>query len=259
MMTPPPFVAALGTAIALTITAPAIAQTPGRLSDMVGARAGQAEGELQRRGYQATERSEAMGDGRLTYWRRGDECVAILTRDGRYASINQAGPSECGSSDTSSGQAQAFSPPEFGYGASYDRDGYREHFALLCYGEAQRLESQQRTGYEWDGEKNRYVPREGFDWSRQAHDSSVTIEIDGTRGRIRPAENMVPPLHGSNDDGWYELSNLSVSRDTIQARFRFNGLNRPDITIDRRVGHIQITGQTPFSGTCQPLDSDRRF
>lgn len=88
--------AALSGVLAFTGAAPALAQTPGRLSDLVGARAGQSEGELGRRGYQATDRSEVVGDGRLTYWRRGDECVAILTRDGRYASINQAGRSECG-------------------------------------------------------------------------------------------------------------------------------------------------------------------
>ena len=90
-------VTGLSTALALASVAPAAAQTPGRLSDLVGARAGQAEGELGRRGYQVTDRSEVVGDGRLTYWRRGDECVAIMTRDGRYQSINQAGRSECGS------------------------------------------------------------------------------------------------------------------------------------------------------------------
>lgn len=86
----------LSTVLAATAVLPAAAQTPGRLSDLVGARAGQSEGELIRRGYEATGRNEVVGDGRLTYWRRGDECVAIMTRDGRYASINQAGRSECG-------------------------------------------------------------------------------------------------------------------------------------------------------------------
>lgn len=90
-------------ALVLTLAAtPVLAQTPSRLSDLVGARAGQAEGELQRRGYQATDRSEVVGDGRMTYWRRGDECVSIMTRDGRYQSINQAGRTECGGRSSSS-------------------------------------------------------------------------------------------------------------------------------------------------------------
>lgn len=96
---------ALSALIAATAPAAALAQTPSRLSDLVGARAGQSEGELGRRGYQATDRSEVVGDGRMTYWRRGDDCVAIMTRDGRYASINQAGASECGSSGGGSGSS----------------------------------------------------------------------------------------------------------------------------------------------------------
>jgi hypothetical protein len=48
-----------------------------------------------------------MGDGLITYWRRGDECVAIMTSDGRYQSINQAGRSECGSSSSSGSNAAA--------------------------------------------------------------------------------------------------------------------------------------------------------
>ena len=98
---------ALSGVLTLATVAPALAQTPGRLSDLVGARAGQSEGELGRRGYQATDRSEVVGDGRLTYWRRGDECVAIMTRDGRYASINQAGRSECGSGGSDHSNAGA--------------------------------------------------------------------------------------------------------------------------------------------------------
>lgn len=81
---------------------PVLAQTPSRLNDLVGARAGQSEAELQRRGYQATDRGEVVGDGRLSYWRRGDECVSIMTRDGRYESINQAGRDECGGRSSSS-------------------------------------------------------------------------------------------------------------------------------------------------------------
>lgn len=97
----------LAGALALGSASHAAAQTPGRLSDLVGARAGQSEAELTRRGYQATGRSEVVGDGRLTYWKRGDECVAIMTRDGRYASINQAGRSECGGGGSDNSNAGA--------------------------------------------------------------------------------------------------------------------------------------------------------
>lgn len=90
----------IASALAL-VAGPVLAQTPPALNDLVGARSGQAEAEVQRRGYQATDRSETVGDGRMTYWRRGNDCVSILTRDGRYESINQAGRAECGGGSSS--------------------------------------------------------------------------------------------------------------------------------------------------------------
>lgn len=93
--------------MALVSSGSSFAQTPDVLRDLVGARAGQAEGALQSRGYQATDRSEVVGDGRLTYWRKGDDCISIMTRDGRYASINQAGRGECGGSGSSGSNATA--------------------------------------------------------------------------------------------------------------------------------------------------------
>lgn len=99
--------AAIGCLMSLATAGSAFAQTPNALRDLVGARAGQAESELQSRGYSATDRSEVVGDGRMTYWRRGDDCVSIMTRDGRYVSINQAGRSECGRSSGSGSDAAA--------------------------------------------------------------------------------------------------------------------------------------------------------
>lgn len=96
----------IATGMAL-VAGPVLAQTPQSLSDLVGARAGQADAEVQRRGYQATDRSETFGDGRMTYWRRGNDCVSIMTRNGRYDSINQAGRAECGGGGSSSSNAGA--------------------------------------------------------------------------------------------------------------------------------------------------------
>ena len=129
-----PLACALST-LMLASALPAAAQTPSALRDMVGARAGQAEGELSRRGYQATDRSEVVGDGRMTYWRNGNDCVAIVTRDGRYASINQAGRSECGSggSDRSNATAIAAGVAIVGLAAaiaahnSHHRDADADH------------------------------------------------------------------------------------------------------------------------------------
>lgn len=245
--------------IALVAAGPALAQsTPSDLRDLVGARGSSGESALQSRGYVSS--GGAVGDDRTwSYWWNPQQntCVTVATRGGRYDSIVSSTPADCGRD--ARGGGGGYRPQEFGYGDSYDRGGYREHLALICYGEGRRSETRPDSGYQWDSDKNRYVPRSGYTWTQADYDTSVTIEIDGDQGRIRPARNMVPPLHGGDTDGWFDLSNLSVSRDFVRAGFRFSGLNKPTLTIDRRAGHIQIEGLTPFSGTCQPMDSDRRF
>lgn len=92
----------VGVAAALLIPAGlasrAVAQGTG-LEDMVGARAGQAEGELQRRGYVNTGGSK--GDDRsYTNWWNADrgQCVTIATMDGRYVSVTPTTAPDCGKS-----------------------------------------------------------------------------------------------------------------------------------------------------------------
>jgi hypothetical protein len=67
------------------------------LADLVGARAGQAEGELQRRGYTYATGSTS-GNAKYSSWfnRSSGRCVMIRTEDGRYQSIVQTSPVDCG-------------------------------------------------------------------------------------------------------------------------------------------------------------------
>ena len=67
------------------------------LADLVGARAGQAEGELGRRGY-VYAKGSTSGDSKYSSWynRSSGRCVMIRTADGRYQSIVQAPPFDCG-------------------------------------------------------------------------------------------------------------------------------------------------------------------
>ncbi|MEW5684019.1 MAG: hypothetical protein AB1942_03780 [Pseudomonadota bacterium] len=146
-------------------------------------------------------------------------------------------------------------PPSF----RPDRGAYREHIALICYGEGEKLTSQYRSGYQWDADKRRYVPKSGFELAPKDYDTSLTIQIDGETGSIRPARNMIPPIHADSDAGWYDIRNLSISRDTIRGQFKLNGANQPKLTIDRRSGHITLEGLTRFRGTCDPIDADRKF
>lgn len=64
--------------------------TVSTLSDLVGARAGQAENTVRERGYQFVK-----GAGGYTFWLEGktNYCVAIRTEEGRYQSITYAGNS----------------------------------------------------------------------------------------------------------------------------------------------------------------------
>ena len=67
------------------------------LADLVGAKAGQAEGELQRRGYSYATGSTS-GNAKYSSWynRSTGQCVMIRTEEGRYQSIVEASPVDCG-------------------------------------------------------------------------------------------------------------------------------------------------------------------
>ncbi|KSB91019.1 hypothetical protein AS593_12695 [Caulobacter vibrioides] len=69
--------------------APALAQIPSNLRDLVGARAAGGETELRARGYESDHVDEG-GSAKYGYWRRGDECGQVTTRDGRYLTIVEA-------------------------------------------------------------------------------------------------------------------------------------------------------------------------
>lgn len=80
---------------ATLVSSSAEAQRTG-LEDMVGARAGQAEGELMRRGFRNV-RGEKGDDRSYAYWWNADrrQCVTIATMDGRYSSITPTTAPDC--------------------------------------------------------------------------------------------------------------------------------------------------------------------
>lgn len=232
----------------------ALAQvTPSDVRDLTGARAAGGEAELASRGYVIVGGHTGKNSKSVYWWndRRG-VCLAVDTKEGRYHSLVTAPAADC-----RQGNHSGYTPAEFGYGQT--QDGYQEHIALICYGEGDHLTSQSKSGFEWDDKKKKYVPKSGFELTHEEYNTSVTVEIDGNRGRVRPAKNMLPPIHSSGSDGWYDIQNLSVSRDMIRGEFKLNGANRPKITIDRRAGRIMFDGLTKFNGSCTPLDADRKF
>lgn len=72
-------------------------ETARDLADLVGAKAGQAEGELERRGYSYATGSTS-GSAKYSSWfnRSTGRCVMIRTEEGRYQSIVQTNPTDCG-------------------------------------------------------------------------------------------------------------------------------------------------------------------
>ncbi|GFE76912.1 hypothetical protein [Novosphingobium sp. TCA1] len=85
-------VAALAALLAPSLTH---AQSTG-LEDMVGARAAQADAEIQRRGYRNVG-GEKGDDRSYAYWwsEARHQCVSIATKDGRFDSVMPTTPPDC--------------------------------------------------------------------------------------------------------------------------------------------------------------------
>ena len=94
--------AAAALAATSLIATPAYAYPASRLSDLEGARAAGAESELERRGftYIAGEKDRR---GSHTYWwhDKDDNCVHVVTNNGRYTSITDASRPDCHRSENS--------------------------------------------------------------------------------------------------------------------------------------------------------------
>lgn len=173
-------------AVALAFGSPLIpsvadAQSTG-LEDMVGARAGQAEMELQRRGY-TNVRSERGDDRAYTYWWNADrrQCVTIATMDGRYNSIQPTLPPDCRQSanlrpnPVYAGQPASRPRPGYEPDPGYGRPPYRPDGAqsvypgggpvvggrpvelgLVCFGDGSRDGLASGTTWTWNRDRDRY-------------------------------------------------------------------------------------------------------
>ena len=231
--------------------------TPRDLRDMVGARAGQAEGELGRRGYVWVD--VKTGDDRKwsTWWNAGTRtCVTIATMDGRYDSIVTSPAPDCRKSSRPSGWTPPPPPtarplPEPPVGRPVDGD---DNLTLICWGEGQKPGVSTRSGYVWNERRHRYEPYSTIDNTMQGFNSTIQVEFWGDGGRIRLAGKLVAPIHSGDRDGWWDLYNVRMGPDRITAQYRMNGLNKPRVDIDRRTGRIAIDGIEHFRGTCDQGD-----
>ncbi len=277
------------TALLLGAVLPAVAdaQSTG-LEDMVGARAGQGEMELQRRGY-VNVRGEQGDDRAYTYWWNADrrQCVSIATMEGRYNSVQPTTPPDCRKPanlrpNPNYGGPPAYRPrpdyepdPAYGRGpsglgggqANYPSagpvvDGRAVELGLVCFGDGSKTGFASGTTWNWNRSRDRYESGNYTETRREVFDASLTIQTWSGGGRIRLPKSLIPPINSRGDQGWWDLRDVSVGPDTIRASYRLNGLNKPRLTIDRRSGRITVEGISNygFRGTCDTIGHEpRRF
>jgi hypothetical protein len=251
---------------------PAAAQSTG-LEDMIGARAGQGELALARRGY--VNVGGARGDDRAYgYWWNAErqQCVSIATMDGRYAAIQPTLPPDCGKtaslrhpSPARDGSLSSAQEARRSGDAGADApvvDGRNVDLGLVCFGDGTRAGIASGTSWTWNREKKRYDPARYNETTTEMFDASLMVQTWTGGGRIRLPRALIPPLNSRGEDGWWALYDVATGPDVIRARYRLNGLNKPSLTIDRRTGRIIVegTGGYGFRGTCDMIGHEaRRF
>lgn len=236
--------------LALTASAaPAAAQAPPGLGDLVGARGSSGETQMEARGYTFIKTVTAR-EQKWSYWwgQSQGQCVQVATADGRYAAITTVPSQNCGASSAGG------DPPDLGAPRP-------PSLTLICYGEGRKPSVESRRGYEWDPKERRFQPRYHVQSTTQGFDSEVQVEVQGDRGHIHLTGKLVAPINAGGVDGWWELKDLRIDPDRITGHYRMNGLNSPKVDIDRRTGRIRIDGIEHFRGDCDAggWDSPRRF
>lgn len=264
----------------------ALAQAPSGLSDLVGARAPGAETQMKARGYDLVNAQK--GDDRsYTTWWNGDkrQCVTVATMNGRYDSITDTLPTDCGHSaghtrsDAREADRDRGYHPDIGYARSStgqrqspsyveDRDRFQVNdqnvdLGLVCFGDGQRGGVSTTYGWSWNARTNRYDYGNRTEMTGQQFDASLMLQFWDRGGRIRLPKKLVPPINSRGNDGWWDLYDVEMGPDVIRAKYRLNGLNKPLVTINRRSGQIGVQGTASyaFRGTCDLIDGQehRRF
>lgn len=265
----------------LAFAAPASAQTPADVADLVGARGAGGESELQRRGYVFVRTQE--GDDRKwsNWWNAARrQCLSVVTMNGRYDSITATPAPDCdrrASGAPSDRDRRDGYRPEIGYrrpapqvgSPSYaDRDPGSDHrgeaeLGLVCFGDGQRPQAASSSGWTWNSSTRRYDFGSRTELTQEHFDASLMLQLNGNAGEIRLPKKLIPPIHSRGQDDWWQLENVVVGPDTITASYRLNGLNKPRLTVDRRSGRITVvgTGDYAFRGSCDLVGAggERRF
>ncbi len=265
---------AFSVSLVLTAAVPSVAtaQSTG-IEDMVGARAGQAEAELQRRGY-SNVRTEKGDDRSYTYWWNANrrQCVTIATMEGRYNSIQPTTPPDC--RKPANLQPQPGYRPDPGYSRPPYRPGDNQAGAiggpvvggravglgLVCFGDGSKNGIASGTTWTWNRDRDRYEYGPYNETTTEVFDASLMVQTWEGGGRIRLPRSLIPPINSRGNNGWWDLYDVVVGADVIRATYRLNGLNKPRIVIDRRTGRITVQGIASygFRGSCDLIGHEPR-
>lgn len=91
------------------------------------------------------------------------------------------------------------------------------------------------------------------------------VRIDGAGGAVRPPPALIPWLTGKGaGDGWWALTELTVSDGRIVGTYSHSLVYSPRVTIDRSTGAISVRALVgdAFDGLCEPAANGpepRRF
>lgn len=284
-MRTPGMTANVAVLLSTMVSTAADAQSTG-LDDMVGARAGQAEAELQRRGYVDTGGSKGDDRSYTNWWNAARrQCVTIATMNGRYDSITPTTAPDCRQPANMRPRPDTGNRPQPGYAPdrpdtrpSYRPDdgrpstspggpgpvvnGSAVSLGLVCFGDGTRDGIASGTTWTWNSKRDRYEYGSYNETRSQSFDASLMVQTWNGGGRIRLPKSLIPPLNSRGNNGWWDLTAVSVGPDTIRASYRLNGFNKPRVVIDRRSGRITVQGFSNygFRGTCDTIGHEpRRF
>ena len=122
---------------------------------------------------------------------------------------------------------------------------------LVCNGSGEKVQS--KTEYNWDKKNHEYKDHTSVGKAQVG--GTVQVEIHDGQGRVRLPKTLLPPLVTGGDGEWFPIRNLSVRADRIDGSIKINGLNKPNLSIDRRSGTLKIDGLESFDGTCSPYNA----
>jgi hypothetical protein len=131
-----------------------------------------------------------------------------------------------------------------------------EDIHLACNGTATVERSEEVSVSGFDYHTGHTVSAQGTTTHREQVGAEVLVDITGDTGRIKLPPSLTPVVHSRSDQGWRQFSSLRIDDTQFRGRFSLNFINKPNVTINRVTGHIDIAAfDGSFSGECNAYDT----